>query len=288
MAAFTTIATGVGLATTAGSTFMSFKQANDARDAQQKAEEKAGELLADARKKLGVNVFDATSLPKEPYMTAFQQGQVAAQAGIEAGQQGDPRGVGATVGRTLMAQQQANQQTRADMSKELYNIQATQLEEDARLRDMQAQLDLQASQGASLAARDANAARNQALAQGMQGIASLGGQVASLAPLYEKTQGSRALGKALRRNDDLQAGLAGKGNLFGVNVSGVSDLSPMEFEDFMLNNFTPEQLKSIKLSKMGVPQQILQTPPSNSLDPFGVQVQGGENFTPDIYYNPYE
>lgn len=250
MAATTTaVLTAASLATTAGSAFMSFKQANDARDAQQKAEEKAGELLADARKKLGVNVFDATSLPKEPYMTAFQQGQVAAQAGIEAGQQGDPRGVGATVGRTLMAQQQANQQTRADMSKELYNIQATQLEEDARLRDMQAQLDLEEAQGASLAARDAEIARNQALAQGMQGIANLGGQLSSLAPLYEKTKGSRALGKALRRNDDLQAGLSGQGYLFGVDVSGLGNLSPMEFEDFMLNNFTPKQIRSLKRNK---------------------------------------
>jgi hypothetical protein len=73
--------------------------------------------------------------------------------------------------------------------------------------------------------------------------------LSSLAPLYEKTKGSRALGKALRTNDDLQAGLAGKGNLFGVNVSGVSDLSPMEFEDFMLNNFTPKQIRSLKRNK---------------------------------------
>lgn len=246
MAAFTTIAATAGLAATAGSTAMSFKQAADARRAQQAAEEKAAERLADARKKYDVNVFDAMALPKEPYTLEFEQSQVAAQSAVDAARQGSSRGIGATSGGLLMALQEQNKQTRADMSKELYYIQATQLEEDSRLRDLQADLDLEEAKGASLAARDNEVIANQAQAQALEGITSMGGQLASFAPLYEKTKGSRALQGTMKKNNDIQSQIAGQGNLFGVNVSGVGDLSPMEFENFMLTEFTPEQIRGLR------------------------------------------
>ena len=281
MAGFTTIAAAAGLAATAGSTAMSFKQAADARRAQQAAEEKAAERLADARKKFDVNVFDAMALPKEPYTLAFEQSQVAANFALDAARQGSPRGIGATSGGLLIALQEQNKQTRADMSKELYNIQATQLEEDSRLRDMQAQLDLEEAMGASEAARDNDIMANQAQAQALEGITNMGGQLASFAPLYEKTKGSRALQGTMKKNSDIQSQIAGQGNLFGVDVSGLGDLSPMQFENFMLNNFSPEQIRGLRKMNFGANTLSNNNSPSFS---DGIEVQG---INPNPFYDTY-
>jgi len=245
MATFTTIAAAAGLTATAGSTFMSFKQAADARKAQQDAEDKAAQRMNEAREKYGINVYDAMALQKEPYTIAFEQSQILSQAALDAGNQSE-RGTGATAGGLLIGLQDQNNKTRADMSKELYKIQETQLDEDSRLRDLQAELDLEEAKGASQAAGDSYIMANNAQAQAFEGITSMGGQLASFAPLYEKANGSRALEGAKRKNSNLQSQMAGQVKLFGVDVSGIGDLSPMEFDSFMLNNFTPEQIRGLR------------------------------------------
>ena len=141
MAAFTTIAAGVGLATTAATTGMSFAQAGKQRKAMRQAERDADEAMQAARKKLEVNVFDQLSIQKEPYElereALLSQGAQAIQAGVES-----ERGATTTAGRIQMAQQEGQAGIRSAMGQELQGLERLSAQEEGRLRDIGVQLDL--------------------------------------------------------------------------------------------------------------------------------------------------
>jgi len=185
MAAFTTIAAGVGLAATAATTTASFVQAGKQREAQRSAERDAEEAMAAARKKLEVNFYDKLSIQKEPYElereALLAQGAEAIQAGVES-----ERGAAATAGRVQLAQQQGQAGIRTAMGQELSGLERLSAQEDSRLRDVGVQLDLEEVAGAQLAAANAQELAAQATQQGFEGVTSMAQQLSDFAPLYEK------------------------------------------------------------------------------------------------------
>lgn len=182
----TLIAAGVGLATTAATTTMSFVQAGKQKQAQRQAEKDADEAMANARKKLETNFYAAQGIKKEPYElereALLAQGAEAIQAGVES-----ERGAAATAGRIQLAQQQGQAGVRTAMGQELTNLENKQLAEDSRLRDIGVQLDLGEVEGAQLAAANAEKLRAQSIEQGMQGVTSMGQQAAQFIPLFAKS-----------------------------------------------------------------------------------------------------
>jgi len=188
MAALTSVAAGVGMAVTAGTTGMSFIQAGKQRKMQRQAEAEAEKAMAEARKKLEVNYYEQLGIQKEPYElqreALLQQGAM----GVEAGREGDVRGAAATVGRVQMAQQEAQAGIRSAMGQELTDLSKLTAAEESRLRDVGVGLDLEEVAGAQLAAANAQEMQAQAVQQGMQGITSLGQQAVEAIPLFGKTK----------------------------------------------------------------------------------------------------
>ena len=182
----TLIAAGVGLATTAATTTMSFVQAGKQKQAQRQAEKDADEAMANARKKLETNFYAAQGIKKEPYElereALLAQGAEAIQAGVES-----ERGAAATAGRIQLAQQQGQAGVRTAMGQEMMALENKQLAEDSRLRDVGVQLDLGEVEGAQLAAANAERLRAQSIEQGMQGVTSMGQQAAQFIPLFAKS-----------------------------------------------------------------------------------------------------
>lgn len=181
----TLIAAGVGLATTAATTTMSFVQAGKQKKAQRQAERDADEAMANAKKKLDVNFYAAQSIKKEPYElereALLAQGAEAIQAGVES-----ERGAAATAGRVQLAQQQGQAGIRSAMGQEMTALENKQLGEESRLRDIGVQLDLGEVSGAQLAAANAAELSAQATQQGFQGVTSMGQQAAQFIPLFAK------------------------------------------------------------------------------------------------------
>jgi hypothetical protein len=247
MPTFTTIAAAAGLATTAATTAGSFIQAGKQRNAMLDAQKKADDAMAEARKKLDVNFYAALEIPKEAYAQQVQANLVAGAGAIQAATEGEGRGAGAVAGMVQAQQNQAQNEIRANMGQDLYNLQAATAQEDARLRDIGIQLDLGEVEGAQLAAANAQELSAQALQQGMQGVTNLAGQAASMAPLFDKS--------SLRENDALmnqynEAVKAGKidpnkisyqqavsklGAVGGIDFSGVSTMKPEEFNKSMID-----------------------------------------------------
>jgi hypothetical protein len=247
MPTFTTIAAAAGLAATAGTTAGSFIQAGKQRQAMLDAQRDADNAMAEARKKLDVNFYESLSIPKEAYAQQVQANLVAGAGAIQAATEGEARGAGAVAGMVQAQQNQAQNEIRANMGQDIYNLQAATAQEDARLRDIGIQLDLGEVEGAQLAAANAQEMSAQALQQGMQGVTSLASQASSMAPLFDKT--------SLRENDALmkqyndavaqgkidpnklsyQQAVSKLGAVGGIDFSGVATMKPEEFNKSMID-----------------------------------------------------
>jgi hypothetical protein len=255
MPAFTTVAAAAGLAATAGTTAMSFSQANRQRNAMLNAQEKADAAMAEARKKLDVNFYESLSIPKEAYAQQVQANLVAGAQAMQAGVEGEARGAGAVAGMVQAQQNQAQNEIRANMGQDIYNLQAATAQEDARLRDIGIQLDLGEVEGAQLAAANAQEMSAQAMQQGMQGVTSLVEQAAETAPLFDKSNLRQSeklneqYNQATEKNKTLgsyQHELSKFGVVGGVDFSGVEKMQPEQFNDFMskLDTRTLRQLNN--------------------------------------------
>lgn len=199
MAGFTAIATGIGLATTAGTTIGSFAQAGEQAKLKKEAEAAAAKSIMEARKKLGVNYYEQLGIQKEPYELArrelLAQGALATQALME----GDERSLAAGAGRVQLAQQAGQEKVATAMQQELSQLEKLVAGEETRLRDIGVQLDTMEAQGAQQAAADAQRAEAMAIQQGFAGLTSLGSQLVEVAPLYEKTPEVRAMNRIRRQ-----------------------------------------------------------------------------------------
>ncbi len=255
MAAFTTIAAGIGLEATAGTTAASFSQASKQKKIQKKAEADAKKFMADARKKLDVNFYEQLGIQKEPYELAREAVTSTAAQAIEAGQESE-RGSAATAGRVFLGAEKAQRDIATQMGGEMQALDKLEAAEESRLRDIGMGLDLAEVEGAQLKAREAETRAQLATQQAMEGVVSAAGQVASMAPLYSKSAGAKEFGKLAAGAE--KAGLTqeafqkqlsdfgSKNPTFG-NLAGVGGMNPVEFQAFM-GGLSPDYLKSLMKS----------------------------------------
>lgn len=179
---------GVALATAASGSIKSFSEANKAKKRQANAEREAAKAMEDARKRLGVNVFEQLSIQKEPYELAREAALVTGAQALQTGVEGSERGAAATAGRVAMAQAAEQARIRADMGQELQGIQQKVVGEEGRLLDAGMGLDLGEVAGYQQMAADAQKDRAAYITQGFTALqqgAELGQQ---MAPLYGAPQ----------------------------------------------------------------------------------------------------
>jgi hypothetical protein len=249
----------IGIASTVATTAMSFAQANKQKQLQKQAEQEADKAMFAARKRLEVNYMDALSVQKEPYELARQamlaQGTQATQAGQES-----ERGAAATAGRVQMGQNEAQGDIRTAMGKELTEIERLKVAEDARLRDLNVQLDLGEVEGAQAAAANAEQMRNQAIEQGFAGVTSAATQGANLIPLYGKNTAAQQQGalKGMSFTPDefnkfgnvggTTLGQAGSNGTTNLDFEAIGNMNKSQFRQFR-RDLTPEQQTSLFQNK---------------------------------------
>jgi len=198
MAAFTTVAAGIGLATTAATTGMSFANAGKQRRLMREAETAADKAMQEARQKLEVNAYDKLEGNKDIYRDQRDAFSATAKEAIQAGVESE-RGAEAIAGKVLLASNQMQQGITSAVNQDLQQLEMLSAQEDARNRDIGVQLDLEEVAGAQLAAANAQELGAQAMQQGFEGVTSLAGQLAENAPLFEKTAAARQIGKTERQ-----------------------------------------------------------------------------------------
>jgi hypothetical protein len=243
MAAITAaIASGIGIASSLGGAAMSFTQANKQQKLQEEAEAEAAKAMLEARGRLDINYMNALSVQKEPY--ELQREAMVAQGAqaIDAAQESE-RGTAAAAGRVQMAQNEAQAGIRTDMTKELTEIERLKVAEDARLRDLNVQLDLGEVEGAQMAARNAQEMASQATSQGFEGVTSAATQVANLVPLYPNLGGGNKsqtqqgqLKNAVMGSNGQQLTGTGSNIQFNPTGAGMPTLNPNQQYQGILGN----------------------------------------------------
>lgn len=288
MAALTTVAAAVGVASTVGTTAASFYQARQQKKLQKEADAKAAEMMKEARKKLEINFYDQLGIQKEPYElereALIAAGAQAIQAGVES-----ERGAAATAGRVQMAQQQGQREIAAAMGQEMLGLEKLSAQEDSRLRDIGIQLDLNEVEGAQQASARAYEARQQALKQGIQGIQNLSGQLldeeTGLVPLYQKSKSTKAF-NALQKEGGmgLQNDLALLGQTNSdfdfLSKAKIGEMNPNQFNDYM-TQLDPNTINNINSSLRDFRQRE-RTP--IDINPFSIAPQ---TIQPSYNYGDY-
>lgn len=249
-----------GVAVSAGTAGMSFAQANKQKKLQRQAEKDAQEAMDEARRRLEVNYYDQLAVQKEPYELEREALLSAGAQAIQAGVEGQSRGVAPTAGRVVMAQNEAQAGIRTAMGQELADLAKLSATEESRLRDVNVQLDLEEVAGAQMAARDAQEARAAAIAQGMQGVQDMGQAAIQLAPLYTQNIGAQKSAAATVQmtpeemakfgNVPESAGMGAPASdgFTNVDFEKLAQMSNSEYRNF-IKNLTPEQRRALFQSK---------------------------------------
>lgn len=281
-----------GAVIAAGTATASFISAGKAKSRRDDAERAAERKLAEAKEKLDVNYLEGLSLPMEAYEREREAINVATSTVLQAATEGDQRGVGATAGRALQAQQQAQAQSRTAMAGDLFNLEAATAEEESRLRDVLAQIDLGEASGAQIAAAEAADQRQQDIQAGISSATSAVQQGLSAAPDNFKTSGGRTAGRMMRREgDQFQKNVARK-----LGDPAMADMTPLEFQTTMGENYTGKQLRNMSFDFTRQPHVVLdpRTPQEKAqsinprqLSPFGTELTNGINMTPNYLNNPW-
>ncbi len=196
MAAFTTIA-ALGMSA-AGSAF-SFLQAGKQSKIENQAQRDAAKYMADARKKLDVNMLKGLNLSRDAYDLESEQLSQFAGAGLQAGVEGDQRGAGAAVGRVGQLLSEQAKEQRVAMAKELSDFEMAVAKEDANLQAQKVDLDLGEVAGQQQIAADARAARAASLQAGVQGLVDVGLGAMEAGDAFSGTAERRAANKEKRQ-----------------------------------------------------------------------------------------
>ena len=227
----------VAIVATVATTATSFAVMAEEDQKKRLAEEAAANLMEKASKKLDVNYYEQLSIEKEAYEAARRAALAQGVTATETLREGDPRALAAGVGRVQLAQQMGQEKIALAQQQEQSQLDKLVAGEESRLRDLKTQLDLQGAIGAQQASADAERASQMALQQGMAGVVSLGGQVAGMTDLYQKTPEARAFNRGTRKLEK-----AGRGDLIGAVEKGLIDPNS-------LPEYTAEQQKIFDLAK---------------------------------------
>ncbi|MDB9874403.1 hypothetical protein OAC97_04015 [Flavobacteriaceae bacterium] len=177
MAAITSAVIGIG------SSAVSFAQAANQKGIQKDAEKAAEDALKDARSKLNQNFYEGLDLN----LTAYDQERDAlagvASAAIQAGQAGE-RGAGAMAGRVLQGVQQGEQDITNRQVGKMEQLEKLVAGEESRLRDAQANIDMNIATGAQEAAAEAAINSASALSGGVQGLGDASAGFLKASELY--------------------------------------------------------------------------------------------------------
>ena len=161
----------------------SFLDASKQETARKEANAAADIAMNDARKKLDENFYEGLDIN----LKSFEQERNAlagvGQQLVQAGQEGE-RGAGAMAGRVMLGVQKAEQEITNRQIGSMENLEKLVAGEESRLQGQRVALDLGEAEGAQLAARDAEAAKNAAITQGVTQLGQAGMGLYESSELY--------------------------------------------------------------------------------------------------------
>jgi hypothetical protein len=180
----------VGAAVAIGTAAASGAEAGKSKKAAKQAERVAQKKMEEARLEIQRMPLQELSLDLQGYRENQEASQVSAAMAIDAGQQGEARGLSAMVGRAHMADISQQRNARLDRASDMEKLELLKANERRAASDKLLGLSLAEVEGAQQAAADSEEAAaaytSQAIQSGMQavqGVANVAG--AAVAPKME-------------------------------------------------------------------------------------------------------
>jgi hypothetical protein len=299
-----TTATVIGIASTVGGSYMSFKEASKQSKAATTARLDAEKAIAEAKKRAEQNVFEALSLAKEPYERAREASLASGAQAIEAGRESE-RGIAATAGRVQMSQNEMQQNIADEQTAQIQGLNKLIASEDARLLDYLAAVNMEEAAGAQKAAAEADKLKAQNITQGVLQLGAAAKKAGEALPLFYDSQATNqyeslakqatASGLSQEQFQNKLVELSAKpefGALSGVGFSEKSVdaqgkpianmMTPVQFQDYMIQN--PDLTKS--LLKRNIFEPIRTTQPPTGPTTMVPQVNGVP-FNPNLPETSY-
>lgn len=156
-----------------GSGVKAFSEASKAKKRGEAAARAAKKSARDAKNRLAVNTAERLSIAKEPYELMREASLVSGATGLQAAQEADTRGAAATAGRMQMSNLEQGGQIRAAMGDQLFEIEKLKAEEDRRIAEQIASVELAEAEGAQEALRYAEEDQAAYLKQGFDALSGL-------------------------------------------------------------------------------------------------------------------
>ena len=187
MAAFTTIAAGVGVASSLGVGLMSFGQAKAAERAAADAKRKSDKLMKEARDRAETNFYEGLNVRLDAFGEQYRQNLANQTQQIEALQGADPRLLAAGIGKVAAAGTQATEKTRIGMQQDLMELDKTKAgaAEDIKQQTIAMDVGAAADQQKLAAEKEAEAAKAKTAGIN-QTVSGVTGALTMAAPLFDK------------------------------------------------------------------------------------------------------
>lgn len=248
MAVATTTAIAAGSALLSAGA--SFKRSVDEKRKFRQAEEAAAGFMEDARKQYSTNFAEQLRVPLEGYEMASNLNTQTVSQNLDAMRESGQRAIiGGVAGLQQQAQEGA-EQLRMGLQQDLYERDKAIVSEEARLRDIQAEIDLGEAAGAQQAAADAQALSAQNMEAGFGSLTSAATSLYEGSDLYNKGQGAKMadkFGGGLTGNQ--KTALADKfSNLSSGQMKFLRQQDPNSYSPFLQ---TPANLAQAQQTALG-------------------------------------
>ena len=155
----------------------------NAKKLQKEADAEAKKAMAEAKKFLDVNVYEALSIQMKPYELEREALASAGAQAIEAGRESE-RTAAATAGRIQAQQNLEQRDIQVRQGQEMADLQKLTAAEASRLKDVKTQIALDEVAGAQVASANQQERAAYAAKNAIAGVTSLVGQAAKLPALY--------------------------------------------------------------------------------------------------------
>lgn len=242
------ILAATSLAIQTGTTVASGLQAAKQRKIMEGSEQEADKYMADARKRLDVNVYEELSVNRDIYDKERDTLQAVGESYVEltAGQDR----AGSNVQNVFNAVQTGSEKISMKEAKEVDKLNLEVADEEARLLDIGTQLDLGEVVGAQKKAADAEAKATAFKGDFIKGIGNTAMSAIQLGvPLYQKSAQAKQLGGTGAVDLQTKIGATGfKPETYGMNsgdVETIGKLSGVELEDFLKTKLSGANMKNI-------------------------------------------
>jgi len=198
----------IGISTALASAGASAGQAVSAGQAARKASRNAEIAFDKAMQQLSANQFAGIGLPREAMERQIEANLAAGAELTQAGRESE-RGAAAIAGQVYRGQTEAQREIAGDLGRQLMGLETATAQEEARLSQARANLNLAEAEGAQQAAAQFGAQKDAAITGAFSALQSAGQQYMEGSELYKQGEGAREF---KRLKDDYDKAVLG-GNI---------------------------------------------------------------------------